>query len=366
MAQTQVLQTTTTTKKSTGTPFVWSSAVTGKKKTLVEMADLAAQQYANIMRAQPITQSSTQPSAAPSATLYKNTTEQKAVAPATEVAYRQLYEGEDLRQYQADRDEKLLLSQQNGNWLNCINTGITRQIPLKVNAHALKFAQDMLSNVGAQVISTKTLGEFQTAFYDLYYKRVKMYYVEMNCGTSIDGYAEFKWWLDFILQRHQTIKTEITDPKEYYLRLQEWVKWNKARYDDVVKDCYLAPRDVRPPWYYPFWVFAQNTTWENIVAALDATNGAFPKPLLEVHLTAPMLPLLPPMSLLDHRSKSFGVVTRPSPYLKSAAERYTNLTAAITWHVELPYVGVYFREKAPCKAKQKRLDEEKDEEYLIF
>lgn len=335
MAQTQVSQTTTTTTtKSTGTPFVWSSAVTGKKKTLVEMAD---------------------------ATLYKNTTEQKAVAvvaAATEVAYRQLYEGEDLRQYQAERDEKLLLSQQNGNWLKCINTGITRQIPLKVNAHALKFAQDMLSNVGAQVISTKTLGEFQTAFYDLYYKRVKMYYVEMNCGTSIDGYAEFKWWIDFILQRDQTIKTEITDPKEYYLRLQEWVKWNKKRYDDVVKDCYLAPRDVRPPWYYPFWVFAQNTTWENIVAALDATNCAFPTPLLEVHLTAP--------SMLDHRSKSFGVVTRPSPPLKSAAERYTNLTATITWHVELPYVGVYFREKAPCKAKQKRLDEEKDEEYLIF
>ena len=356
MAQTQVSQTTTTTKKSTGTPFVWSSAVTGKKKTLVEMADLAAQQYANIMRAQSSTQ--------PSATLYKNTTEQKvaaATAGATAAAYRQLYEGEDLRQYQAERDEKLLLSQQNGDWLKCINTGITREIPLKVNAHALKFAQDMLSNVGAQVISTKTLGEFQTAFYDLYYKRVKMYYVEMACGTSIDGYAEFKWWIDFILQRHQTIKTDITDPKEYYLRLQEWVKWNKARYDDVLKDCYLAPRDVRPPWYYPFWVFAQNTTWENVVAALDATNGAFPTPLLEVHLTAQL-----PPSTLDHRSKSFGVVTRPSPYLKSAAERYTNLTAAITWHVELPYVGVYFREKAPCKAKQKRLDEEKDEEYLIF
>lgn len=360
MAQTQVSQTTTTTKNSTGTPFVWSSAVTGKKKTLVEMADLAAQQYANIMRAEPSTQPSTQPSAAPSATLYKNTTEQKAVAAAaTEVAYRQLYEGEDLRQYQAERDEKLLLSQQNGNWLKCINTGITCEIPLKVNAHALKFAQDMLSNVGAQVISTKTLGEFQRAFYDLYYKRVKMYYVEMACDK--DGYAQFKWWIDFILQRHQTIKTEITDPKEYYLRLQEWVKWNKARYDDVLKDCYSS-RDVRPPWYYPFWVFAQNTTWENVVAALDATNCAFPTPLLEVHLTAPMPP--PPLTL-DHRSKSFGVVVTRPP-LKSAVERYTDLTAAITWHVKLPYVGVYFREKAPCKAKQKRLDEEKDEEYLIF
>lgn len=348
MAQTQVSQ-TTTTKTTTGTPFVWSSAVTGKKKTLVEMADLAAQQYANIMRAQA---SAASPNAPPSAPVYKNTTEHPQAEP-------RLYEGEDLRQYQAERDDKLLLSQQNGDWLKCINTGITREIPLKVNAHALKFAQDMLSNVGAQVISTKTLGEFQTAFYDLYYKRVKMYYVEMACDK--DGYAEFKWWIDFILQRHQTIKTDITDPKEYYLRLQEWVKWNKARYDDVLKDCYSS-RDVRPPWYYPFWVFVQNTTWENVVAALDATNGAFPTPLLEVHLTAQ----LPPPSTLDHRSKSFGGVTRPPPPLKSAVERYTNLTAAITWHVELPYVGVYFREKAPCKAKQKRLDEEKDEEYLIF
>lgn len=326
-------------KTTVGTPFVWASAVSGKKKTIVEMntqnaAAAAAQAAAQAVAAAAAAQAqfaAAQAAAARSAIAIEEAGLLKA---AREMKTLQ-YEKE-----KAARDEKY--SAANGYWVSSCeyhnpNTEDYYDVKPEINAHALEYVQAWLFNRGAMIITTRSVDALQDLFERDYAARVKMYYGderEFSCGWSV-----FKWWQDFKLKQEV-----IPTAREFYQRLQEWVVYELAAYHEKVKAekewNSFRKIETKPPWIYTLYIFCQNVTWKNVLAVLV---NAFPTPYLEI----------------------MPSIVSSSP---TGAGAGAGGAASIVWHVKVdPYLAFNFHKKPACQQKliRKAIEEKEEKENAV-
>ena len=310
MSQSQ-MESTSTSTKTVGTPFVWSKLVVGKKQDLLEVQaeEKARAELAQQKRQEKINQQ---------VEAFRISKLKEDLARIGKLAE---FEKKNAEEIQRQKDSDTKYSRENGWW---VNTQIQythnyyqeqRQIPKTVNERALHFVQHWLTVFGDQLKHCTTLGHLEEAFQNAVVPNLLMQHQRSSC--------EFLSW------EKQTFGDILLPNKNRYAHLQQWVAQEEKKYK-------ANPRGYgTPPWAsWSLWVFAKNITWQNCLFAMSKVSGTFPLNGL--------------LQITGHFSKP---------------------TSTIKWLVPLePYISTYFNQKPISDSKRKRLEEEDrndDDDWLM-